>query len=238
MRHCSWLDIETSSLCNRRCVTCMRNSNPNREEVADWFEQRLMPMEMIKGIFDQAVAAGFRGYVILSHFNEPLLDPRIVDIAKMAKSYRRFYVRFVTNGDLLTQSLAGSLDGVLDEITISLYLPEGKERDERFKWFISLFGKTRVKITSGVHSVVHFHPSAWNVNRENDPCLRTRRMIINHRGQYLLCCDDMLGHFDLGTFPELGLRDYWHSEKRLKIIRELEQAGGRMKYQYCAICPR
>jgi hypothetical protein len=216
----------------------MRNSNPNREEVADWFEQRLMPVDMLTEILDQAAVARYRGAVILSHFNEPLLDPRIASIAELAKSYNRFSVRLVTNGDLLDESMAAALDGVLNKITISLYLPKGPERDEQCKWFMSLFRKTEVKITSGVHAVVHFHQSAGQVNQQNEPCFQTRRLIVNHRGQYLLCCDDMLGHFDLGMFPKIGLREYWHSEKRLKIVRELEQAGGRLSYPYCRTCPR
>jgi len=238
MKHCYGLDIETSSLCNRRCATCIRNSNPNREEMADWFEQRLMPMETIKAILDQAVAARYHYGVILSHYNEPLLDPRLVEIATLARSYRRFLVRLVTNGDALTPELASRLDGVLNDITISLYMPAGKERERKRELLKSLFRKTRLFITDGVHGIVHFHPAGNPARVINDPCLRTKRMIINHRGQYLLCCDDVTGHFDLGRFPETSLVDYWRGQKRREIVERLANAGGRKFHPYCMTCPR
>lgn len=238
MMHCHCLDIETSSLCNRRCSTCIRNSNPDRAVVSAWFKQTLMPMETIKAILDQAVSGGFRGGVILSHYNEPLLDPRIADIAILAKSYETFSVRLVTNGDLLTPELASKLDGVLDGITISLYMPAGPERKKRQAWFKSLFKKTHPFVKTGVHGMVHWHPDGKPAARINDPCHRPRRITINHRGQYLLCCDDMTGHFGLGTFPAVSLTEYWYGRSRARIVARLEKSGGRRAFPYCATCPR
>ncbi len=235
MKRFFWLDIETSSLCNRRCSTCIRNSNPAREEVADWFDQNLMPMETIQAILDQAAAMGFHGRLILSHFNEPLMDPRIVEIAKLAKSYGLFNVAAVTNGDFLSEQLAAQLDLYLDRLIVSLYLSNGRKRESRKRWILSLFKQTAVQV-KGYHEVVHWHPGA--TDKSSEPCLHMARLIINHRGQYLLCCDDMIGHFDLGTFPETSLLDYWYGDTRGKIVAELSAEGGRKNYPYCMACPR
>jgi hypothetical protein len=64
------------------------------------------------------------------------------------------------------------------------------------------------------------------------------RVIINHKRQFLLCCDDVIGNFDLGTFPETSIKDYWFGEKHSQIVRDLKERGGRHKYEYCYTCPR
>lgn len=238
LNHCHMIDIETSSACNRQCRLCIRNSNPNRHEVTDWFTQHLMPMEVIEEILSQAAVNEFRHSIIVSHYNEPLLDPRIVEIARLAKSYDMFSVRLVTNGDRLTPQLAGQLDGVLDEITISLYLRRGARRQQKKKELSSLFSKTKPHITNGVHGMVHFHPEGNVAAVVDQPCHRTTRLIINHRGQYLLCCDDMIGHFSLGVFPQVALEEYWNGQKRAEIVNTLSHPGGRKEFPYCRTCPR
>ena len=87
MRHFDSINIETSSMCNRVCPTCIRNSNPDKEATKSWFEYHLMPMEVIEEIFRQYIDMGFKPIVCLCNYNEPLMDPRIVEIAKLAKSY-------------------------------------------------------------------------------------------------------------------------------------------------------
>jgi hypothetical protein len=64
------------------------------------------------------------------------------------------------------------------------------------------------------------------------------RVVINHRRQYLLCCDDVIGNFDLGTFPETSIKDYWFGEKHMEIMNNLKSIGGRLLHPYCATCPR
>jgi len=93
------------------------------------------------------------------------------------------------------------------------------------------------------HVTTHFSPNADKkaliTRYKNDPCTETHlRLIINHRQQFLLCCEDMVGNFNLGLFPMISLEKYWFGEKRLKIVKDLDKAGGRKKYSYCRTCPR
>jgi len=201
-------------------------------------------MEVIKEALDQCVELGFGGGVCLSHYNEPLMDDRIVDIAELVKSYNKFKPIFLnTNGDFLTEGLAKSLDGVLDKILVSLYMDEPK-KSERARWVESLFQKTEaIPLTASKHIATHFSPkfdvkSLAELHRDH-PCTESRiRVIINHKRQFLLCCDDVIGNFDLGTFPETSIKDYWFGEKHSKIVRDLKERGGRTKYEYCSTCPR
>ena len=239
-----YIDFETIGSCNRVCPTCIRNSHPDRDEISSWFSERHLPVWVIKQALDQCVEMGFKGGVCLSHYNEPLMDRRLPEIAELVRSYGRFHPIFLnTNGDLLNTDLAKRLDGLLDHIIISLYTDKAK-RQARASWMTSLFNSTRVDACVMTdHIPTHFSPK-FNVEglaeqHRGRICAEAKiRVVINHRRQYLLCCDDVVGNFDLGTFPEINIADYWYGEKHTKLVQNLEQKGGRLLHDYCASCPR
>lgn len=238
----NFIDFETISTCNRRCPTCIRNSHPDREAISSWFSYHLLPIDVIREALEQCARINFKGGVCLSHYNEPLMDERIPEIAQMVKSYGHF-VFLNTNGDFITEELAVKLDGVLDRMIISLYMDE-PIKSQRAEWLRTLFHKTELQIKiNSEHMATHFSPK-FNVSKLaksyiNNTCSEpTIRVIINHRRQYLLCCDDVIGNFDLGTFPEIGIEEFWFGERHTKIMNDLLENGGRKNYAYCSTCPR
>lgn len=238
------LHIETSGYCNRRCPTCIRNSYPDRNKASPWFEHSYLSLNIIEAILVEACQLGFSGPVCFSHFNEPLLDERIGEIIHLAKSFHQFSSIFLhTNGDYLNKEIASQLDGELDKIVVSLYMEE-PIKSERVSQIKSLFSKTYAEIlTYSAHITTHFSPreelSSLISTYQTHPCTIIRYdCIINHRGQYLLCCEDFLGHFDLGNFPEISLRDYWFGAKHRLIVNNLWRGNQRMNYPYCSICPK
>lgn len=238
------IDFETISTCNRVCPTCLRNSYPDREKVESFFTPNYMPVELIKEALDQCVDAGFRGSVILNHYNEPLQDERLPEIIRMVRAYPQWKtVWFHSNGDLLTEEFAKEVDGTLDRIVFTLYMDE-PVKSKRAEWIRSLFPNTYLDInTYSEHITTHFSPreelQPMIERHKNNPCTEVeRRIALNHKGSYLVCCDDMIGHFGFGKFPDTSLVDYWYGEKHVQMIRDLRGYGGRLKYAYCAICPR
>lgn len=226
------LALETISTCNRFCSTCLRNSHPDREKVAPWFELNLMPMRIIWEAFEQFSKMDFVSKeVCLSHYNEPLMDERIVYIATMAKAYNFDSVYLNTNGDYLVEEVATSLDSILSMIRIST-------RKEELK---SYFQKTKVQFTKGVHIATHFSPKfdtekLAQENKDKICAEPPKRIIINHKGQYLMCCEDIVGEFYLGSFPETSL--LIHEMDKFDIQIGLDKPLGRHKYPYCQTCPR
>lgn len=237
----NFLDFETIGSCNRTCRTCIRNSHPDRNELASWFGPNYLEEELIYDAIDQALAMGYRGGVCLAHYNEPTMDERLPTIAHRVRSYSGLdTVHMNTNGDLITPELAAELDGAFDFINVSLYMEE-PVKSERAAWLPTLFRKTRVRVfTDRPHMPTHFTP-AYDLEGMLKIAQRAichpRRVIINHRRQYLLCCDDVIGNFDLGTFPEISIEDYWVG-KREKIAQALSRAGGRASHPYCMSCPK
>jgi hypothetical protein len=199
-----------------------------------------MPMDTIKEIFKQCNALGHNRRICLNRYDEPFMDPRMADIIRMAKEEGDHFVYLCSNGDFITKEIAREVDGVLDRIVLGLYVWGEPERTERKRWFRSLFQKTHLYIKGG-HSITHFGAGYLESAEKykDGPCNKFNlRMSINHRGQYVMCCEDIAGVFDMGTFPEVSLKDYWYGSKRREIFNDLYFAGGRHKHEHCITCPR
>jgi hypothetical protein len=242
MKIFQWLDLETISTCNRTCPTCLRNSHPSREAVKSWFEPHYMDEKVIEEALRQVQEMEFEGGVRLSHFNEPLMDERLPDLAWLVREYG--YKPYInTDGDYITPDLAKRLDGAFHQIIVSLYMKEPL-KSERAAWIPTLFKETEIQIiTESDHIPSHFSPKfdvatlarQYVENTCREPAMRC---IINHRGQFTLCCEDLIGNFDLGTFPETSIKDYWFGEKHTKIHDTLAEQGGRHWHSYCESCPK
>jgi radical SAM protein with 4Fe4S-binding SPASM domain len=237
------LEIETNSYCNRKCPGCLRNSTPNKDATESWFKHNQLPFDTIQKIFNDVLTLGFRGGVCLSHYNEPLADLRIVDIAKLAMSKNFSSVFMGSNADYLTEELAHNLDGNINEIGFALYMQE-PFLSQRAQWIKSLFHKTKVSAVYGDHMITHYSPLCDDVNviaakNCNNVCGHPpKRLIINHKGEMLFCCDDLIGHFDLGNVYESTVEELWYSDKHQELVLALRNRGGRSIHPHCTSCPR
>ncbi|MBN8478212.1 MAG: SPASM domain-containing protein [Burkholderiales bacterium] len=236
------LEIETRSTCNRACAGCLRNSHPDRGAVSPWFEVNELPTATIIRLFDEAVVLGFQGIVCLQHYNEPLQDARLPDLARAAKVRGFAYVFTCTNGDFLDQERAAALDGVIDELQVALYMDE-PQKTKREAWIRSLFAKTRLTFTGGGFIPTHFSPlypvEALARRNAGHPCHEPlRRMIVNHRGDMLFCCDDLIGHFELGSVHQHTIEELWYSDRHQDLVLTLQHEGGRSVHAHCLSCPR
>ena len=270
----NYLEIETQADCNRRCPTCLRQSYINKDNLTHKGRMPVtskigtglkMPLDVFKSIIDQSVEMGFTGNVNLQHFNEPLLDERLAELASYVKNKPTIEeVHICTNMDLITEATAKGLDGVIDEFTVSLYMSREKQL-EREPWIQSLFEKSRLFFKGPDHVITHYSPSDfvsttvtkdlydYSGGRKTDAtnlgeviqevserrCVNyTHMLIIAYDGTILHCCDDYVGHFGLGNVNSMSLKDIWESETHRRLVEDLSHAGGRKKYSYCSNCPR
>ena len=194
---------------------------------------------------------GFNQSVNLQHFNEPFQDPRIASLAAYAKDKGVFSSVYMhSNGDLITKRKAASVDGILDQITIALYDETGGQpmapipAANRQALLHSWFSQTRLNWTTGTHLVTHFSPYAnlqegIEANR-GKPCTREvqLRMILDWKGDMLLCCEDIAGIWKLGNVADHTVAELWYSERHQTILATLAEAGGRESYSFCRSCPR
>jgi len=235
------LEIETQSTCNRSCKTCLRTKYPDKSKLESRNHKVQLPSETFYSIIDQAHALNYKGTICLSHYNEPLMDERILAFASYVKhKLDTRELSICTNGDFITENKVKKLDDVFDSITIALY---DENADEKEIIFRQMFKKTELRFTKGQHMLTHFGPHEHlddiiNGNIDH-PCPYFQKyMIISHTGDMLLCCEDFVGHWDLGNANNESLVELWYSSKHLEILKNLEVTGGRRKYEYCSSCPR
>ena len=117
------LDIETTNLCNLRCVMCPRTKYLARRNWK-WSPQGLgsMDFDVYKSIIDQGAAGGAYS-VKLNMLGEPLVHPRVTDQVAYAHQ-QGLYVMINTNAMLLDEKMSADLlEAGLDDVFFSLDAP-------------------------------------------------------------------------------------------------------------------
>ena len=126
----SFIDINITELCNRKCVFCPRHDD------ALYPNQKLyMDIATAEAISRQLVIIGFTGIINICGYGEPLLHPLIEEIIAALNVH---HVEIVTNGDFLTKQKIISLHASgCQQMIVSLY--DGPHQTEKFA---ALFGES------------------------------------------------------------------------------------------------
>ena len=116
------VQIESTNLCNAKCVFCPRDEMHRRQGVMD--------MDLFKKVVDECAALGIT-HVRVHNYGEPFLDRQLVEKVRYAKQKGITEVGMISNGSLITEEIArGMIDAGLDAINISVDAA-GKEVFER-----------------------------------------------------------------------------------------------------------
>jgi hypothetical protein len=116
------VQIESTNICNAKCVFCPRDEMHRRQGV--------MEMDLFTKIVDECAALGIT-HLRVHNYGEPFLDRELVEKVRYAKSKGIVEVGMISNGSLITGEIAqGLIDAGLDAINISVDA-SGKETFER-----------------------------------------------------------------------------------------------------------
>jgi MoaA/NifB/PqqE/SkfB family radical SAM enzyme len=116
------VQIESTNICNAKCVFCPRDDMERR--------QGIMDMALFRKIVDECVELGIP-HVRMHNYGEPFVDRSLVDKVRYAKQKGVAQVGMISNGSLITEGAArGIIDAGLDAINISVDA-SGKETFER-----------------------------------------------------------------------------------------------------------
>ncbi len=116
------VQIESTNICNAKCVFCPRDEMDRR--------QGIMDMALFTKVVDECAELGI-GHVRMHNYGEPFVDRQLVEKVRYAKERGIPQVGMISNGSLITEEIAaGMIDAGLDAINISVDAA-GKEVFER-----------------------------------------------------------------------------------------------------------
>ena len=123
----SLVEISNSGMCNRKCSFCPR-SDPNYKDVNEFIAN-----ELHDKICKELSEYNYKGILVYSGFNEPLLKKDIYRDIKMARKYLpEAQIEMITNGDALNNERMKKLfDSGLSVLLISVY--DGEEDMKKFQ---------------------------------------------------------------------------------------------------------
>jgi len=119
------VQIESTNICNAKCVFCPRDDMARKQGVMD--------MALFTKIADECAALGIE-HVRMHNYGEPFVDRALVEKVRYAKQIGIPQVGMISNGSLITEDAArGMIEAGLDAINVSV---DASGRD--------VFEKTRV----------------------------------------------------------------------------------------------
>lgn len=237
----SVIEIETLNRCNNSCSFCPVNKN------ADTREYKVMDRELFLSILTQLKELNYAHRIHLYSNNEPFLDERIVDFARLARETLP-QVRLViyTNGTLLTLEKFKDIMQYLDRMVIDNYndklqlsAPVKKIHDFA-KHNPNYNDRVRIRLRK-LHDVLTTR-GGQAPNRADDQidslpfgCLLPfRQMIVRPDGKISLCCNDALGKFTMGDLSRENIADVWNNAAYLELREKI--AHGRAGLPMCSGC--
>lgn len=227
----SVIEIETHNRCNNTCSFCPVNKND------DTREYKKMSVELFTSIIQQLKDLKYKGSVGLYSNNEPLLDERLTDFARIAKEHLpEATIQIYTNGTLLTVDKFVGLMQYLDRIYIDNYSdklklikPVQEVHDYCVKNKVYL-DRVRIRLRK-LHDVLSTR-GGQAPNRKNEQiqsldvsCLLPfRQMIVRPDGKISFCCNDALGKHTLGDLTKQRIEEVWNGEIYCGIRKNIIQS--------------
>lgn len=222
------INIETCSMCNRRCSFCPVNQ--------DKTPKRMMPDELFDKVEQQLKELNFQGLVGLNNYGEPLLDKRLSTFVKRIKKLN-CQIIIDTNGDFLTKEKFRELvDAGANMIYVSQHDLEPSETIKNLfaqispaEWKYISYGTIEegsIGLTNrgGLVKVNTLYPFYCNL----------KRITVRADGNVSFCCNDYYNEVALGNINEKKLIDIWNSPFYRKIRNEIKR--GVFNLEFCKRC--
>ncbi len=223
------ISIQTNQLCNLRCPFCFYG------QYAGYSRPETISTGLIQETLGQLAALGFSGRVSLYNMNEPLTDPRIVDLLAAARRSLPLAFHFLsTNGELLDQTLLDTILGQVDRLRIDSYgarpsldlaSPKIDFRDKR--GFVSRATSNRGGQLSGL-------PAA-SVPGSGACANPFGQLVVVPPGIAVLCCSDGRRQVVVGDLRQSSLETIWYG-KALHRVRVRLAGGQRQRLRLCRGC--
>ena len=106
------VQIESTNICNAKCVFCPRDEMHRK--------QGIMTFDLFRKVVDECAELGIT-HVRVHNYGEPFVDRQLVEKVRYAKQKGIQEVGMISNGSLITEDVArGMIEAGLDAINISV----------------------------------------------------------------------------------------------------------------------
>jgi 2-deoxy-scyllo-inosamine dehydrogenase (SAM-dependent) len=216
------VEIEIGRNCNRRCSYCPQSF--------DWYRgpEQFMKRSLFESLIDQLKKCKFAGRLSFHHYNEPLLNPELIDLISYARERLPFaWFVLYSNGDLLNQSKYESLQNAgIDFFMITSH--SGRKFPQRLYQHVK-YPDTFIISSRG--SLVH------KAKLNYLPCYAPSEMlIIRYDGKVVLCHEDAMSSTVMGDTNKQSIKSIWFSNSFKKYRKKLIRGHRDSTCQLCAKC--
>lgn len=227
------VEIETTSICNRKCTYCPNYSNQRQ---AGYMEESLFYK-----VIDELAEINFSGRFSPHFYGEPLLDKRIVAFMSYArKKLPDAYMKFFTNGDFLTYDMfTGLLDAGVDNFRIAQHDDQpSKTINETLKKIDDKTFEERVEYEKYFNNDKFLMSRGGLIEVKHDLkmkfCDYVSGITIDYEGNMLLCCQDYTSRYIFGNLKNEKILDVWN-KRQYKFLRDKIKCGI-WPLDICRIC--
>ncbi len=246
----SVVEISDSGTCNRSCIFCPR-SDP--EWISKFDKKEFIKTELHEKICKELSEYNYKGIVVYSGFNEPMLNKKCYEnIARTRKYLPEAKIELITNGDVLNlKNIKRLFESGLSTLLISVY--DGPEDLEKFKkmcveakleshqfvirnrylppekdFGITISNRGGLMENAG-HSIKSLKKSI------SEPCYYpSYNFFIDYNGDVLMCSHDWGKKNILGNLNETTIMNIWLSDNARKSRSNL--ANSDRGFSPCNVC--
>ncbi len=228
------ISIEMSTMCN--------NSKIHTTCPIHYMKKEVMSLEAIEKILIELGKYNYNGILSPYSYSEPTIDPRLYVVLNMIKKYIPKAIPYIiTNGFFITKTIVEELiQRGVKKFKFSGYTPDDYER---------LCKISREQRGKAIFTVDKMFPYQDKLDKRvdrydiepinlNTPChAPLGHLLINVKGEVVLCCYDWKYTYTFGSVKEKSLREILISDKVLSMYSALSK-GERYKFNICSKCEK
>lgn len=213
------LEINVTNSCNRVCDNCPHS-------VEDYeYQYGRADLSLFNTLAAQLIEKNYNGSIVLCGFGEPTMYKHLA-LAVEILSATNANIELITNGELLNRDNVAELFSVgLSVLNISVYeesflehahqLVAGLKEDQ---WLI----RDRYSEKQAVVNRIEIFKDIKTTDRSTPCWLPAYKMLLDHNGDVMLCCNDWTRSTVFGNIFETNVWDIWTEKMQAKRLELLE----------------
>lgn len=235
-----WVQFELSNMCNlawwhKKCPMNSYMASPYRFK-----DPKHLPAEIVYRVLDLLVELGYESAVYFNHYNEPTVDPRLLEFIRYSrKVLPNNTIEFTSNGVFVSKQLAIELrDAGLTGLHVTLYgSQEDREATRRRmqEEIIPLFAPDTTNILSWkLDDRLCEYERDYLTDRGN--CYAPiSTIVITVDGEWAMCCRDWKRTVTFGSLHKHSLEELLNMPEPWDVYRQLS-TGHREVFDICRRC--